>query len=247
MQRRFPAALPRPAPLPRMSAARPSVRTSGSEMALGGRVNQLRTFRRTDAGNDGGDSGKEEPVLPRAGREYSRGLTVFRASTTALLLGADDHCLGVAVAACAGRSVDVHGGSAGAIGASHDLASVARSLRRIADNPEACAGSLGAWRSSGAGGASRANRPRGAGRTSRTGRSLIALVSLGTAGDRDESGNGDAGDYDAHSFPLLRRAARPLPATILAADYDHHDRLAVKRRAGAHLHERIGRPPTRGR
>ena len=64
-------------------------------------------------------------------------------SRAALLFPADDHGLCVAVAACAGRSIDMQGGSAGAIGAQHDLASVARSFRQIADNPEARAGSAG--------------------------------------------------------------------------------------------------------
>jgi hypothetical protein len=104
----------------------------------------------------------------------------------ALLLCAGDHDLGVAVATRTGRSVDMQGGSAGTIGAQHDLAGVARNLWRIAENPEARAG---ARRPSGA---------SGAGRTSRAGRSLIALVTLvsfGAARDRDERGDGDAGDY----------------------------------------------------
>jgi hypothetical protein len=75
-------------------------------------------------------------------------------------LPADNHRLGGAVTARAGRSVDVQGGSAGAIGAGHDLVGAARSLRRVTDDPEARAGCL---------------RARRAWRTSRPGRTLRAL------------------------------------------------------------------------
>jgi len=53
---------------------------------------------------------------------------VERLPPVASLLRADDHHLGVAVAACPGRSVDVRGSPAGAIGAGHDLPVAARSL-----------------------------------------------------------------------------------------------------------------------
>jgi hypothetical protein len=75
-------------------------------------------------------------------------------------LSADNHRLGGAVTARAGRSVDVQGGSAGAIGAGHDLVGAARSLRRVTDDPEARAGCL---------------RARLAWRTSRPGKTLRAL------------------------------------------------------------------------
>jgi hypothetical protein len=57
-----------------------------------------------------------------------------------LLLRADDHRLGAAVAACAGRPVDAQSGTSGAIGAGHNLACAARRLSEIADDPEARAG-----------------------------------------------------------------------------------------------------------
>ena len=110
-------------------------------------------------------------------------------------LPADNHRLGGAVTARAGRSVDVQGGSAGAIGAGHDLVGAARSLRRVTDDPEARAGCLRtrqAWRTS---------RPCRTLRALSPGGSLIAfvaLVSLGAARKGDEHCDGGASDKDAH-------------------------------------------------
>jgi hypothetical protein len=115
-----------------------------------------------------------------------------------LPLPADDHRLGRAVTARAGRSLDVHGHSAGAIGAGHDLVGAACRLRRVTDDPEARAGCLRArraWRTSRPGRTLRALGPRG------PLVALVTLVSLGAARKGDEHCDGDAGDKDARCVP----------------------------------------------
>ncbi len=82
----------------------------------------------------------------------------------ALPLPADDHRLGGAVTARAGRSLNVRGCSAGAIGAGQDLVGAARRFRRVTDYPEARASCL---------------RTRRARRTNRPGRTLRALSPAG--------------------------------------------------------------------